>query len=138
MVGSYDHRASSRSIIIKNLQPMIRPYILTTLLLAAILAMSCSRSYRYPQQLIEADRMTTDAPDSAITMLERLSPEMDKAEEHVRMYYRLLEIKAEDRAYRPITGDTAITTILEYYENGGDKNMLPEAYYYAGKNIQET
>lgn len=112
---------------------MIRPYILTTLLLAAILAMSCSRSYRYPRQLIEADRMTTDAPDSAITMLERLSPEMDKAEEHVRMYYRLLEIKAEDRAYRPITGDTAITTILEYYENGGDKNMLPEAYYYAGR-----
>lgn len=42
---------------------MIRPYILTTLLLAAILAMSCSRSYRYPRQLIEADSMTTDAPD---------------------------------------------------------------------------
>lgn len=137
MVGSYDHRASSRSIIIENLQPMIRPYILTTLLLAAILTMSCSRSYRYPQQLIKADSMTTDAPDSAITMLERLSPEMDKAEEHVRMYYRLLKIKAEDRAYRPITGDTAITTILEYYENGGDKNMLPEAYYYAGRVFAE-
>lgn len=116
---------------------MIRPYRLTTLLLAAILAMACSRNYRYPQQLIKADSMTTDAPDSAITMLERLSPEMDKAEEHVRMYYHLLKIKAEDRAYRPITGDTAITTILEYYENGGDKNMLPEAYYYAGRVFAE-
>lgn len=112
---------------------MIRPYRLTTLLLAAILTVACSRSYRYPRQLIEADSMTTDAPDSAIVMLERLSPEMDKEEEHVRMYYRLLKIKANDRAYRPITGDTAITTILEYYENGGDKNMLPEAYYYAGR-----
>ncbi len=112
-------------------------YRLSTLLLAAILAMACSRSYRYPQQLTKADSMTIDAPDSAIAMLVRLSPEMDKEEEHVRMYYRLLKIKAEDRAYRPITGDTAINSIVEYYENGGDKNMLPEAYYYAGRVFAE-
>lgn len=112
---------------------MIRTNRLTTIVIAAILTMACSRSYRYPHQLIEADSMTIDAPDSAIAMLERLAPEMEKEEEHVRMYYRLLKIKAEDRAYRPITGDTAINTIVEYYENGGDKNILPEAYYYAGR-----
>ncbi len=116
---------------------MIRTNRLTTIVIAAILTMACSRSYRYPHQLIEADSMTIDAPDSAIAMLERLAPEMEKEDEHVRMYYRLLKIKAEDRAYRPITGDTAITKIVEYYENGGDKNILPEAYYYAGRVFAE-
>lgn len=116
---------------------MARSYRLIIPILCAMLAVACSRTYRYPRQLIAADSMTIGHPDSAIAMLERLSSEMDKEEEHVRMYHRLLTIKAADRAYRPITGDTAITAIVEYYENGGDSHLLPEAYYYAGRVFAE-
>ena len=51
----------------------------------------------------------------------------------VRMYHRLLTIKAADKAYVRHTSDSLIKKVVAYYEDDGDKSLLPEAYYYAGR-----
>ena len=52
------------------------------------------------------------------------------------MRYALLKYKAEDKAYMPITSDSAILSILQYYERTQEE-WLPEAYYYAGRTYTE-
>jgi len=58
---------------------------------------------------------------------------MKQKPQAVQMYYRLLCIKAKDKAYITHTSDSAILPVVEYYEQEGDKKHLPEAYYYAGR-----
>ena len=49
------------------------------------------------------------------------------------MYYRLLCIKANDKAYILHTSDSLILPVLHYYIEKDDERHLPEAYYYAGR-----
>ena len=53
--------------------------------------------------------------------------------EAIQMYYKLLCIKANDKAYIPHTSPSPILAILHYYIQKNDKRHLPEAYYYAGR-----
>ena len=50
-----------------------------------------------------------------------------------QMYYQLLTIKANDKAYIQHDSADLIKTVVEYYESKKDKKHLPEAYYYAGR-----
>ena len=65
-------------------------------------------------------------------MLDSMRAEMASAPEHERMFYRLLCIKAADKAYIQHKSDTLILPLIEYYEKHGDKKLLAETYYYAG------
>lgn len=58
---------------------------------------------------------------------------MDRAPVSIRMYYNLLRIKADDKAYLTHHSDKEIKQIIDYYEQDGDKSLLPEAYYYGGR-----
>ena len=49
------------------------------------------------------------------------------------MYYRLVCIKANDKAYILHTSDSLILPVLHYYIEKNDEQHLPEAYYYAGR-----
>ena len=49
------------------------------------------------------------------------------------MYYQLLCIKANDKAYIRHTSDSLILLVLHYYIEKRDERHLPEAYYYAGR-----
>ncbi|MBR5688305.1 MAG: hypothetical protein IKX36_10160 [Prevotella sp.] len=102
------------------------------LLLIAILA-GCGGRHHYPQSLAVADSLADHHPDSAIHYLDDLAPQMADAPEADRMYYQLLRIKAADKAYIPHTSDSLIRPVLEYYEQGGDPQLLPVAYYYGGR-----
>lgn len=53
--------------------------------------------------------------------------------EAVQTYYRLLCIKANDKAYILHTSDSLILSVLNYYIEKKDKQHLPEAYYYGGR-----
>lgn len=110
----------------------IRPFPLVILSLVVLLA-SCRGGLRYPRSLTLADSLTECCPDSAIRYLDRLRPAMDGADEADRMYYRLLCVKAADKAYIPHTSDSLIRPVLDYYEQGGDARLLPVARYYAGR-----
>ena len=100
------------------------------ILLLGLLSLLCACGTRpYPSSLLTADSLASVRPDSALSLL--------KALEHMplahRMYYRLLCVKAADKAYLPHLSDSLIRPILHYYIKEGDPRLLPEAYYYAGR-----
>lgn len=53
-------------------------------------------------------------------------------DEDALWYYRLLCVKAADKAYIKHTSPKEINEILNHYEKGGDSRLLPAAYFYAG------
>ena len=110
--------------------------MLTTAILPIILV-SCSRGPQYPTVLETADSLSYVNPDSAVALLRSVEAEMRKAQPSVRHRYDLLALKAQDKADLPLTSDSLILDILHYYEHGGDPNILPEAYYYAGRVYRE-
>lgn len=93
---------------------------------------ACNRK-PYPQSLIAADSLASACPDSAVTLLKSLKDSMQLAPEAIQMYYRLLCIKANDKAYIQHTSDSLILPVLHYYIEKDDELHLPEAYYYAGR-----
>ena len=54
------------------------------------------------------------------------------------MRYKLLTIKANDKAYITHTSDSLILSLVDYYEHDGDPAYLGEAYYYAGSTYKVT
>ena len=87
----------------------------------------------YPTSLYVADSLTAVQPDSALRLLQGLENDMVGEPEATRMYYRLLLIKAQDKAYVTHTSDSNIVEVVHYYEGKRDERHLAEAYYYAGR-----
>lgn len=86
----------------------------------------------YSHLMSMADSLTNTNPDSAIIYLNKLKDHIETAPRSVQMYYQLLCIKANDRAYIPHSSDSIILPILNYYKQTDDLH-LPETYYYAGR-----
>ena len=91
---------------------------------------------KYRKGLTEADSITSVNPQRAMAMLDSMKQEMADAPENEQMYHKLLCIKASVKAYITPTSDSTILPIVEYYETTGDKKLLPEAYYCAGRTYQ--
>lgn len=104
--------------------------LLFIVLLATVF--SC-RPKPMPALLLAADSLTSANPDSALTLLARVEDSLHQAPEPVRMYYNLLTVKAQDKAYILHTSDSLIRTVVDYYEHKNNHTYLPEAYYYAGR-----
>jgi len=80
-----------------------------------------------------ADTLVYHNPDSAIVLLQQLHNSITTEPKATQMYYQLLRIKAQDKAYITHTSDSSILQVLHYYEDRKDRKHLPEAYYYAGR-----
>ena len=102
-------------------------------LLLFLLSLCACKDRSYPRLLVTADSLTYCKPDSAISLLKQLGAQMNTEPETTQMYYKLLQIKANDKAYITHTSDSAILHIVRYYEKKKDKAHLMEAYYYAGR-----
>lgn len=92
---------------------------------------SCSGN-RYHDSLIAADSISDSNPQKATAILDSVKPQMKNAADAVRNYYALLRIKTGDKAYVTHKSDTTILRLVDYYEHGGDKALLPMVYYYGG------
>lgn len=101
-------------------------------LLATTVFCACGHK-PYPQSLIVADSLTNAHPDSAVSLLKSLESTIQAEPEATQMYYRLLCIKAGDKAYKLHTSDSLILPVLHYYIEKDDERHLAEAYYYAGR-----
>ena len=108
-------------------------HILLVVVLSIAILSSCSRGPQYPAVLETADSLAYVNPDSAVALLRSVEAEMTASQPAVRHLYDLMTLKAQDKADLPLTSDSLILDILQYYEHGGDPNKLPEAYYYAGR-----
>ena len=76
----------------------------------------------------------TQYNDSAVRLLEQVKDSMLRQDEATQMAYKLMRIKAYDRAGRPFNGEGEIFSILEFYEKNGNMVLLPIALYYAGRH----
>ena len=111
----------------------MKHFVLLSSLLLVLLGLCACGHGSYPSVLLRADSLASVAPDSARVLLARWADSAGHAPERVRMYHRLLTIKAADKAYVRHTSDTVIKDVVAYYEDGADPWLLPEAYYYAGR-----
>ena len=107
------------------------------LLLFLFCLISCHRRPMYPSILYVADSLTNVAPQQALQVLDSIVEEMVRADKPTRMYYQLLTVKAKDKAYITHTSDSLMLSLVDYYEHGGDKSLLPEAYYYLGSAYRD-
>lgn len=103
--------------------------VITIVLLTAI---SCEHN-EYPYILAQADHLIDQDPDSALRMLRAIEGRMSHGPKSTEMYWRLLLTKASDKSSKPMFTPTEYETIVRYYSGPGDKNLLPEALYYAGR-----
>ena len=87
----------------------------------------------YPRVLSQADSLLEMMPDSALRLLAQWEDSAEVAPERVQMYYYLLTVKAADKAKITHTSDSIIRRVVDYYEHRGDRWLLPEACYYAGR-----
>lgn len=95
--------------------------------------LSSCHKFSYRHELTEADRLVVDSPRVSLSILDGMGNDVQGMPEHERMYYGLIRLKVEDQLFEPVKNDSSIKFLMNYYENRGDKNMLPECYYYAGK-----
>lgn len=115
-----------------------RRKILYSFYISFIICMLCScGGHHYPPSLQAADSLMEVNPDSTVALLRQLRPQMERERKAVRMYHRLLTIKAADKTDQLQPVADSILPLVKYYEEWGDKSLLPTAYYYAGRTYFE-
>lgn len=93
----------------------------------------CSSYVQYSEELLTADSLAYVNPVAALQLLDSLAPYMPDEKESTRYYHSLLTVKARDKAFVPHESDSLVLAVLDYYEDSKDKDLLAEAYYYAGR-----
>ncbi len=101
--------------------------------MSVICLLTACTTRSYPPSLQRADSLASACPEQALAYLDSLSSDTASFPLAHRMYYRLLCIKAADKAYILHISDSLIRPVLHYYIEDGDPRLLPEAYYYAGR-----
>lgn len=125
-----------------HIRPARKPTIIKAAATAAATALAaivtvtatrCAQTPQYPQALLCADSIAAKSPAEAASMLRGLESEMGKADEAVRMRYKLVRLKLTAYLFGAYKSDSMALALVGYYESRGDRRLLPEAYYYAGK-----
>ncbi len=98
---------------------------------AMMLAASSCDWVRYPRVLVEADSLAESNPREALAKLRGMAGDTASMPRSHLMYYRLLRLKAEDKAYIEHKSDSIARLLVDHYEGRGDRRLLPQAYYYA-------
>mgnify|MGYP002100317134 FL=1 len=94
---------------------------------------SCGDGMNREAEIAAIDSIAdTDAP-RALALLDSMKPHMAGATEAEWSLYSLTHVKTEDKAYIEHKTDTVMLRLLDYYEEEGDKRLLPQVYYYAGR-----
>lgn len=99
----------------------------------ALCLLSCNKKQNYPHFLSIADTLVYHNPDSTVILLKKNADSIKNSTRSIQMYYRLLVIKADDKAYIPHTQNSEkdILELVQYYKR--NKQILSEALYYAGR-----
>ena len=114
--------------------PMKGKHILPVWGLCVLLSLAGCRPHaeRAPEELLRIDTLCEYDPARAMLELDSLSVKYEKEEGEAFYKYRLLCIKAKDKAYIPIGGEKQVKEIVRHYKSQGDGRDLLESYYYLG------
>jgi hypothetical protein len=105
--------------------------IIIAILLTAGLLVGCG-DRRTDQMLSSIDTLINNHPDSALQMLDSLRSEKPHWSKNQRMRYDLLHLKAENKAFVPLTSDSIAKNLVSYYDTWGNANERMMAYYLLG------
>ena len=97
----------------------------------------CGRAPRYDSRLLAADSLMQGNPDSAMAIVQAVSPD-SLATEGDRAYRDLLLTQARYKCYITATSDSDINRALAYYRrHSGEREKLTRAYIYKGAVMEE-
>ena len=96
------------------------------------LLMACSGQHEQGAKLDRIDSLMNDHPDSALTMLDSLKAEKANWSKSLRMRYDMLHLKAENKAFVPLTSDSIAKKLVDYYDAWGNANEQMLAHYLLG------
>ena len=96
-----------------------------------MLLTGCYRSTS--QQLENAMQLMEDAPDSALQVLQSISPSSLGSDDNIALY-SLLYFEAQDKNFLPLEPDTLINFAINHYQKPGrDKIRLAKSYFYKAR-----
>ena len=107
-------------------------HIFITVVCIAVIA-GCADNSRLRDDIDRAGRLADTRPDSAIALLDSLSPAINQADKATRMRYDLMLVKSRDKAYIEHRNDSMIAPVVEYFTDHTDPDLTPLALYYAGR-----
>lgn len=107
--------------------------LLLLVMVFPLLMLSCSRGGKeLAAKLHLADSLIEAEPDSGAALLMSLEEEAADASRANRYRYQLLLAKAMNKTYRPITTDSVMRKVADYYDDHGSANDRMEAHYLLG------
>lgn len=107
--------------------------LLLLVMVFPLLMLSCSRGGKeLAAKLHLADSLIEAEPDSGAALLMSLEEEAADASRANRYRYQLLLAKAMNKTYRPITTDSVMREVADYYDDHGSANDRMEAHYLLG------
>ena len=107
----------------------------TLMIVAVCIAAICAGcgDGRTDQVLSRIDTLINDHPDSALQMLYSLKSEKSRWARSQRKQYDMLYLKAENKAFVPLTSDDSIAKdLVDYYDTWGNANERMMAHYLLG------
>jgi tetratricopeptide (TPR) repeat protein len=90
-----------------------------------------------PDELKTADRLIDTAPDSAIQILQHISPKLCK-EPANHALFGLLIVRAMDKLHQPLKSDSLLDYSLNYYLNHPDNEKLATCCLYKGRRYKNN
>ena len=106
---------------------------LFTIILSLLLLTACGERERVQfEKLQQIDSIAEVNADSAVALINAINRDSLSGDNN-KYYYDLLKIRTNDKAYIAHTSDSAILSVINYFENNDFNNLLPVAYYYGGR-----
>ena len=106
---------------------------LFTIILSLLLLSACgNREQVQFEKLQLIDSIAEVNADSAVAMINAINRDTLSGNDN-KYYYDLLKVRTNDKAYIAHTSDSAILSVINYFENHDFNNLLPVAYYYGGR-----
>jgi len=97
-----------------------------------LLCLSLAACSLMPNELKQTESLIETAPDSALHILQHLTPDKYTSDES-RALYGLLMIQALDKKLLPLKPDSLLDFSIAYYQEHPDKDRLATCYLYKGQ-----
>lgn len=128
----YLHHDNYSKILIKSISKFSESYLLIFIVLWSGLFLSCDRNSTIDPRMIEAEALISDAPDSALQILEHIYlKEASHINERQKAYLSLLEAKAKTRLGKSFLTDDSFDPSIRYLESISDTLGLIDIYQLA-------
>lgn len=97
------------------------------------IVVSCNK-VQHPKEMVTAYELGLDFPDSALSILDKMKPQVNGMNKSDRMFYTLAYAKAKNVAYKPLPAGDTLQNLVSYYNKSlTERHLLPEAFYCLGR-----